>query len=327
MEYRELGRTGLSVSAVGFGAWAIGGGWGDTDDAESLAALHAAVDAGVNFVDTADGYGAGKSEQLIGRLIEERRERIYVATKAGRRLQPHVAEGYTYDNLRTFAERSRERLGVDSIDLLQLHCPPTAVYWQPWTFEALERIQGEGIIRNYGVSVEQVAEARKALEYPGLKTIQIVFNAFRHKPIDELFPLAREKRVGIICRVPLASGLLTGKFTRETTFAENDHRSYNRHGERFDVGETLSGVDFEAGIEAAEEMKRLLPQGVTLGQLALRWILMHDAVSCAIPGARRPSQARENAAAADLPPLTAEQMAAVRSIYDRRIRSLVHARW
>ena len=325
MEYRELGRTSLWVSAIGFGAWPIGGGWGDIDDEQAMATLHAAIDAGVNFIDTADVYG--RSEQLVGRLLRERTERIYVATKAGRRLQPHEPSGYTYENLRRFAESSREALGVPALDLLQLHTPPTATFWQPRTFEALERLKDEGIIRHAGASVETVDEACQALQYPVVEVIQIVFNLFRQRPLHTVFPMAKTNGLGILARVPLASGLLAGKLTRETTFGPEDPRTYNRHGEYFDVGEVFSGVEFEQGLEAVEELRRLVPEGASMAQFALRWILMHDAVCTVIPGAKSASQARENAAAAHLPPLSDEQMQAARGIYDRRIRPTVHHRW
>jgi aryl-alcohol dehydrogenase-like predicted oxidoreductase len=327
MEYRELGRTGYSVSVIGFGAWAIGGSWGPVADETSLAALHRAIDLGVNFVDTADVYGDGRSERLIGRLLKERSERTYVATKAGRRLNPHVAEGYTKENLTAFVERSLRNLDVEALDLLQLHCPPRPVYDRPTVFAALDDLVQAGKVRYYGVSVETTEEARAALRYPGVASIQIIFNMFRLKPAEEVFPLAQDRRVGIIARVPLASGLLSGKITRERHFAPDDHRLTNRHGEQFDRGETFSGVDFETGLQAAEELKRLVPPGATLAQVALRWITMFDAVSCAIPGAKTPAQAEENVRATELPPLTAEAMRTVQEVYDRLIRPQVHQHW
>ncbi len=328
MQYAQLGRTGYNVSRISFGAWAIGGTWGPVEDDESLAALNRAVELGVNFIDTADVYGDGRSERLIGRLLQERAsERIYVATKAGRRLNPHAAGGYTYDNLARFADRSRQNLGVEALDLLQLHCPPSEVYAQDSTFEALDRLQTEGVIRAYGVSVERVEEAMQALEYPDVQSIQIIFNTFRLKPAEDLFPRALEREVGIIARVPLASGLLSGKMTRDQEFDPQDHRTFNRHGESFDRGETFSGVDFETGLAAAEELQTVLPQSQTLAQFALRFILMHDAVACAIPGAKRPEQVTENTAAADLPTLTSEQMQQVQLVYDQYIRSQVHGLW
>lgn len=327
MQYRELGRTGWKVSEISFGAWAIGSAWGPVDDRESLAAMHRALDLGINFFDTADVYGDGHSEQLIARLRRERRETFYVATKAGRRLSPHTADGYTAENLARFVERSLKNLETDCLDLLQLHCPPTEVYYRPEVFGALDDLVRAGKIRYYGVSVEKVEEGLKAIEYPGVQTVQIIFNMFRHRPAELFFPEAKRRGVGIIARVPLASGLLTGKMTRETTFPPDDHRNFNRYGQAFDRGETFSGVDFEVGLQAVEELKALVPPGATMAQLALRWILMFDAVSCTIPGAKRPAQVEENVRAADLPPLTSEQMAKVREIYDRYIRDQVHHRW
>ncbi|MCD6289301.1 MAG: aldo/keto reductase [Anaerolineae bacterium] len=327
MQYRDLGRTGWKVSAVSFGAWAIGGTWGPVDDRESLRTLHRAVDMGINFFDTADVYGDGRSERLLSQLRRERSEPIHIATKAGRRLSPHTADGYNKENLSRFVERSLKNLDVECIDLLQLHCPPTEVYYRPEVFGALDDLVREGKIRYYGVSVEKVEEALKAIEYPGVQTVQIIFNMFRHRPAELFFREAQRRKVGIIARVPLASGLLTGKMTRETTFAPDDHRSFNRDGKAFDRGETFSGVDFEVGLRAVDELKPLVPPGWTMAQLALRWVLMFDAVSCTIPGAKHPEQVEDNARAADMPPLTGEQMARVREIYDRYIREQVHHRW
>jgi aryl-alcohol dehydrogenase-like predicted oxidoreductase len=327
MQYRELGRTGWRVSEISFGAWAIGAMWGEVDDSESLAALHRAVDLGVNFIDTADVYGMGRSGRLIARLRKERRETILVATKAGRRLSPHTADGYNKENLTRFIEDSLKNLETECLDLVQLHCPPTAVYYRPEVFGALDDFVREGKIRYYGVSVETVEEALKAIEYPGVQSVQIIFNMFRHRPAELFFSEAKRRRVGILARVPLASGLLTGRMTHETTFSQDDHRNFNRHGEMFDVGETFSGVDFERGLRAVEELRTLVPPGTTMTQLALRWILMFDAVTCAIPGAKRPAQAEENFRAGDLPPLTDAQMAKVRDVYDRLIREQVHQRW
>jgi aryl-alcohol dehydrogenase-like predicted oxidoreductase len=327
MEYRELGRTGWKVSAISFGAWAIGGTWGAVDDRASLAALHRAVDLGVNFFDTADVYGDGRSERLIAQLKRERHEDIHIATKAGRRLDPHVASGYNRQNLTAFIERSLKNLATDTLDLVQLHCPPTEVYYQPEVFGILDDLVKQGKIRYYGVSVEKVEEALKAIEYPGVQTVQIIFNIFRQRPAELFFPEAKRRKVGILARVPLASGLLTGKMTRESTFSADDHRQFNRHGEAFDRGETFAGVDFETGLQAVEELRPLVPPGATMAQLALRWILMNDAVSCAIPGAKRPSQAEDNIHAADLPPLSDATMKKISEIYDRRIRELVHHYW
>src|SRR5215203_1424675 len=277
----------MRVSEISLGTWALGGEWGTVGEDDAYAALNRAVDLGVNFLDTADVYGDGRSEKLIGRLLKDRpQDDIFVATKAGRRLDPHTAEGYDYENLSNFVERSLKKLGVEALDLLQLHCPPTETYRQDSTFEALDRLQEAGKIRNYGVSVEKVEEARMALSYPNVKTVQIIFNIFRQKPAEEFFPLAEERNVGILARVPLASGLLSGKMSAERTFAEDDHRSFNREGEAFDRGETFSGVDFETGLEAAEELKGLVPGGHTLAQFALRWILMHPAVPALSPAAR-----------------------------------------
>jgi aryl-alcohol dehydrogenase-like predicted oxidoreductase len=327
MQYRELGRTGWKVSEISFGAWAIGSAWGPVDDQDSLAALHRAVDLGVNFIDTADVYGDGHSEQLIARVRKERPEKLIVATKVGRRLSPHTADGYNAENLTRFVERSLRNLETDCLDLVQLHCPPTEVYYRPEVFGALDDLAQAGKIRYYGVSVEKVEEALKAIEYPGVQTVQIIFNMFRHRPAELFFPEAKRRQVGILARVPLASGLLTGKMTRQTTFPEDDHRNFNRSGQAFDRGETFSGVDFETGLQAVEELKALVPPGATMAQLALRWILMFDAVSCAIPGAKRPDQAEDNVHAAELPPLTEAQMTKVREVYDKYIREQVHYRW
>ncbi len=318
----------MRVSAVSLGTWAFGSEWGKVSDEDSYASLNRAIDLGVNLLDTADVYGDGHSERLIGRLLKERRDdEIFVATKAGRRLQPHTAEGYDHENLLGFVERSLENLKVEALDLLQLHCPPTDAYRQAFTFEALDRLQEAGKIKNYGVSVETVEEARMALEYPGVKTVQIIFNIFRQKPAEEFFPLAEERNVGILARVPLASGLLSGKMTAGRDFPEDDHRNFNREGQVFDRGETFAGVPFETGLAAAEELKELVLEGYTLAQLALRWILMHPAVSCAIPGAKRTDQVDDNVAATDMPSLSDEVIDRIREIYDRNIRQEVHHRW
>jgi len=327
MEYRVLGGTGFKVSAISFGAWAVGGSWGTVDDRESLAALHRAVDRGMNFIDTADVYGNGRSERLIAQLKRERKEEILVATKAGRRLNPHVAAGYNKENLTAYVERSLTNLGAEALDLVQLHCPPTDVYYTPEVFAALDDLVRDGKIRHYGVSVEKVEEALKAIEYPGVKTVQVIFNMFRQRPAELLFAEAKRRNVGILARVPLASGMLTGKMTPTTSFDASDHRGFNRHGEHFDRGETFAGVDYDEALRAVEELHPLVPAGATMAQLALRWILMFDAVTCAIPGAKRPDQVDDNAAASDLPPLSAETMARVRDVYDRRIFNLVHHRW
>jgi aryl-alcohol dehydrogenase-like predicted oxidoreductase len=328
MQYRELGRTGLSVSTISFGAWAIGSAWGPVDDNESLKALHAAIDAGVNFIDTADVYGDGHSERLIARLKKERpRDQIWVATKAGRRLPAQTPEGYTRENLTAWIDRSLQNLGTDTLDLLQLHCPHPAVYERPDVFGILDDLQAAGKIRHYGVSVETVAEAQKAIRYPNVQTVQIIFNMFRMKPAEAFFADARARQVGILARVPLASGLLTGKLRRDSTFAADDHRAFNREGQAFDKGETFSGVPYDVALEAVESLRTLAPAGTTLTQFALRWILMWDAVTCAIPGAKTPAQARENISAADLPAVGADVMSAVAQIYDSKIKALVHGSW
>ena len=329
MEYRELGRTGWKISGVGFGAWAIGGdAWGPTNDNESLATLNEAIDQGINFIDTADVYGDGHSERLIGKVVKDRPgDALVVATKAGRRLWPHTAAGYNRANLTAFVERSLRNLGTGAVQLLQLHCPPPEVYDRPEVFGILDRLQEDGKILHYGVSVEAVDEAERALRYPGVQSVQIVFNMFRPKPAERLFGLARERRVGILARVPLASGLLSGKMRPDTRFEEQDHRRYNRHGEAFDAGETFSGVDFTQGLAAVEELRALVPAGATMAQLALRWILMFPEVSATIPGARSAAQARDNARASDLAPLSPQAMARVREVYDRRLRASIHARW
>ena len=326
MQSRRLGKTGWDVSEIGFGAWAIGGAWGETDDDESMAALHAAVDAGVTFFDTADVYGDGRSERLLARLLRERDERLVVATKFGRRVEQDPAL-FTYENLRGWLERSRENLGVEAVDLVQLHCPPPDTFYMPEVHEACSRLVQEGLARNYGVSVEKVEEALKAIEYDGVATIQLIFNMLRQRPAELFFDQARRRDVGVIVRVPLASGLLTGKFDRNSTFASDDHRAYNRQGEEFDRGETFSGVDYEVGLEVVEELRPLVPPDATLAQLALRWILTFDAVSTVIPGAKTPEQARANAAAADLPAPSPETMERIAEIYRRRVAPLVHQRW
>jgi aryl-alcohol dehydrogenase-like predicted oxidoreductase len=328
MEYRPLGRTGMKVSAISFGAWAIGGTWGPVDDEESMRALHAAIDAGTNFVDTADVYGDGRSERLVARLRRERHgETIFVATKAGRRLPRQAPEGYSRENLSAWVERSLKNLEAEAVDLLQLHCPHPKVYDMPEVFGILDDLVQAGKVRHYGVSVETVDEARRALRHPGVETIQVIFNMLRLKPAEELFAQAWSRHVGIIARVPLASGLLTGKLTKTSTFAPDDHRSFNRGGAFFDKGETFSGVPYDVGLEAVDHLRPFVPEGVSMSQAALRWTLMFEAVSCAIPGAKTPQQARDNAAAADLPPLSPATMAAVKALYDERIRPLVHASW
>ena len=327
MNYRTLGRTGWKVSEISFGAWAIGGAWGKVDDQESLAALHAALDGGVNFFETADVYGDGRSERLLARLKKERTENFYIATKAGRRLPQQTPEGYSRKNLTLFIERSLKKLDTDALDLLQLHCPPTPVYYMPEVFDILDDLVKTGKLRHYGVSVEKVEEALKAIEFPNVQSVQIIFNIFRQRPSELFFIEAQKRKVGILARVPLASGLLSGKITRVSKFAKDDHRNFNRHGRAFDHGETFSGVDFETGLRAVGELKLLAPKNAPLAQLALRWILEFPAVTCAIPGAKRPSQVAENIAASDLKPLSPAAMKRIKAIYDARIKPLVHHCW
>jgi aryl-alcohol dehydrogenase-like predicted oxidoreductase len=328
MNYCVFGKTNWNISEVGFGAWAIGGSWGEVDDQESLAAMREGISQGMNFIDTADVYGDGRSEKLIAQLLKDfKGDRIYVVTKAGRRLNPHVASGYNYANLSKFVERSLQNLNVESLDLVQLHCPPTEVYKRDEAFNALDKLKAEGKIQHYGVSVETVEEAKLSLNHPDVASVQIIYNMFRLKPADEFFALAKEKNVGILARVPLASGLLSGKMSKDSKFAKDDHRNFNRHGESFDAGETFSGVDFETGLKAVEELKTLVPSGYTMAQFALRWILMHPAVSTVIPGAKNPQQARDNAKASDMPILPPTTMQKVREIYDKYIRESIHNRW
>lgn len=327
MQYRDFGRTGWKVSEISFGAWAIGGSWGKVSQDDALDALHAAIDNGVNLIDTADVYGNGRSERIIAQTLKERSEDVYVITKAGRRLDPHVAEGYNRENLTNFVERSLKLLQVEALDLVQLHCPPTPVYYMPETFGVLDDLVQAGKIKYYGVSVEKVEEAIKAIQYPNVQSVQIIFNMFRQRPAEMFFDLAKENKVGILARVPLASGLLTGKMKRDTSFAKDDHRNFNRHGEAFDVGETFAGVDYDTGLDAVEKIRALVPAGATMAQFALRWILMFDAVSCAIPGAKNRQQATDNVQAADLPQLSDETMAKIKAIYDEKIRPQVHPRW
>jgi aryl-alcohol dehydrogenase-like predicted oxidoreductase len=328
MEKRQLGRTDMQVSAISFGAWAIGGTWGQVDDEQSMRALHAAIDAGTNFVDTADVYGDGRSERLVARLRRERAgERIYVATKAGRRLPRQTPEGYSRENLRGWVERSLKNLDTDCVDLLQLHCPHPDVYDRAEVFGYLDELVAQGKIRYYGISVETVDEALRGIRHPGVQSVQIIFNMLRHKPAERFFGAAKQRSVGILARVPLASGLLTGRMTKDSTFEADDHRRFNRNGEAFDKGETFSGVPFDVGLAVVERLRPLVPEGATLAQLALRWTLMFDAVTCAIPGAKTPEQARANAASAGLAPLPPETMRAVERIYDEAVRPLVHASW
>ncbi len=327
MEYRSLGRTGFRVSRVSFGAWAIGGTWGPVDDAESLAALKRALDCGVNFFDTADVYGDGRSERLLARLRRETSQRFYVATKAGRRLPAQSVAGYSRENLNAWIERSLKNLETDAIDLLQLHCPPTDLYYAPEVFGVLDDLVAAGKLRFYGVSVERVEEALKAIEYPGVQSVQIIFNVFRQRPADLFLPEAARRQVGVLARLPLASGLLAGKLTAETAFAADDHRRFNRCGEAFDRGETFSGIDYALGLELVEALRPLVPPGVAMASWALRWILMNDAVTCVIPGAKRPDQVEENARAVDLPALNHADMQQVVELYTRRLKPVVAQYW
>ncbi len=328
MIYTPLGRTDMHVSTISFGAWAIGGSWGSVNDDDSMRALHAAIDAGVNFIDTADVYGDGRSERLVARLKKERPgDTIWVATKAGRQLPVQSLAGYSRANLTAWVDASLGRLDCDALDLLQLHCPHPDVYDHAEVFGYLDDLVAAGKVRHYGVSVETVDEAMRAIRHPHVKTVQIIFNLFRLKPADAFFAAAQAQQVGILARVPLASGMLSGKLTPLSTFAADDHRQFNRHGEAFDRGETFSGVPYDAALEAVEALRPLVPAGMTMTQFALRWILMFDAVTCAIPGGKTSVQVRDNAAAADLPALDAHTMAAVRAIYDTHVRALVHDQW
>ncbi|MEP6618390.1 MAG: aldo/keto reductase [bacterium] len=328
MQYRQLGRTGWGISEISFGAWGIGGDvWGDTDDAESMRTLHRAVDLGVNFIDTADVYGDGHSERLVGQLLKERSERIIVATKAGRRLPRQLASGYNRENLTAFVERSLRNIGTDSLDLLQLHCPPSEVYDMPEVFGILDDLVTAGKLQFHGVSVERVDEALRAILHDGVQSVQIIFNMFRLKPAEEFLAAARSRHVGILARVPLASGMLSGRLRADSTFASTDHRVFNRHGEAFDQGETFSGVDYVTGLAAVDALRPLVPDGATMAQLALRWILMFPEVTAAIPGAKNVGQIDDNVRAAGLAALPATTMAEVRAMYDRFIRATIHARW
>lgn len=327
MNYRALGRTGWKVSDISFGAWAIGGAWGQVSDEESLAALNQAIDSGINFLDTADVYGNGRSHRLIAQLKKSRKEEIVVATKVGRRLPKQTVEGYSRENITLWIEDNLRGLDTQVLDLVQLHCPPTDAYYHAEIFGILDDLVHAGKIRFYGVSVERVEEALKAIEYPNLQSVQMIFNCFRQRPAELFFAQAKLKQVGILARVPLASGLLTGKFRADTTFDADDHRNFNRQGQRFDAGETFAGVDYDMALAAVEELRALVPAGMSMSQFALRWILMFDAITCAIPGGKRPSQVADNARASDLPPLTPAVMAGIRQIYDAKIRPLVHQRW
>jgi aryl-alcohol dehydrogenase-like predicted oxidoreductase len=330
MNRRQLGGTGFSVSEVGLGTWEIGADWGEVTEDEGYEAVSTALDAGIDFLDTADVYGDGRSERLIRRVLDEEnidREDVVVATKAGRRLDPHTAEGYTRENLERFVDRSRENLGTETLDLLQLHCPPNEVYYQPETFEALAALEADGKLANYGVSVETVEQALKAIEYPGVETVQIIFNPFRQRPKERLFEEASKRSVGIIVRVPLASGLLTNAFDHETEFPEDDHRNFNRDGSAFDRGETFAGLPYDEALDAVDELEEYVPSGMTMAQLSLRWILDHDAVSTVIPGSTSPEHIRDNVAVSEFDPLSHERHGAIRDIYESSVYDAVHHRW
>ncbi len=328
MRNHAFGRLPFTVSEIGFGAWQIGGAWGEVSEADGRAALNAALDAGMTFIDTADVYGDGRSEKIIAEVLKSRSgTRPMVATKAGRRLNPHVAGGYTKANIEAFVDRSRQNLQMDCLDLVQLHCPPTDVYYRPELFDGMDELVASGKIKAWGVSVERVEEALKAIEYPNCASVQIIYNLFRQRPAQLFFEGAKMNDVAVIVRVPLASGLLSGKITRDTTFAADDHRLFNRHGEHFDVRETFAGVPFETGLEAVEEVRKLVPEGAAMAAFSLKWILMNDAVTVVIPGARNAEQAKANALAADLQPLTEDVLSAAREIYDRLIAPHVHQRW
>jgi len=328
MQYRVLGKTGFKISEVALGTWQLGGKWGEIyDEKNAEATLRKAFEEGINFFDTADVYGDRRSERSIGKFVRGISDRVYVATKCGRRLSPHVSAGYNDRNIRQFVEDSLENMQLETLDLIQLHCPPTEVYYRPEVFETLDALKKEGKILHYGVSVEKVEEALKAIEYPGMASIQIIFNMFRQRPAELFFPQAEKKNVGIIVRVPLASGLLSGKFKKDTRFGAQDHRFFNREGKAFDKGETFSGVDYNTGIEAVEELKKLFSEKANLAQIALRWVLMFKEVSCVIPGASRVDQVEPNARSSELAPLTDAQMKGVQAIYAKHFKSVVHQLW
>lgn len=327
MKYRIFGKTNWKVSEVGLGTWALGGGWGRVSESDAIGVLEKAIERGINFFDTADVYGDGKSEQLIGQVLKSTDQKIYVATKFGRRLDPHVSSGYTKDNLERFLDRSLGNLGVDTIDLIQLHCPPIDLYYKPEVFEALDSFVEQGKIQHYGVSVEKVEEGLKAIEYPGVVSVQIIFNIFRQRPSELFFEQCKKKNIAVIARVPLASGLLTGKMSLATKFPEDDHRNYNRQGKFFDVGETFSGVDFEIGLKAVEELKKIKPDDISCVQMALKWILMHSEVSCVIPGAKNTKQLEENISASELTDLDPDVLKGIKIIYENFIKPKVHHRW
>ncbi|MDD5659950.1 MAG: aldo/keto reductase [Actinomycetota bacterium] len=327
MKYRILGKTGFNVSEISLGTWQLGGKWGEKYDnktAESI--LDKAVEMGVNFFDTADVYNDGQSEISIGKFLKKIKKRIYVATKSGRKLNPHNDEGYNEKNITAFIDDSLKRMDVETIDLIQLHCPPTETYSRPEVFELLDNLKKQGKILNYGVSVEKVEEALKAIEYPGVAAVQIIYNMFRFKPADLFFKEAAKRNVGVIVRVPLASGLLSGHYNKNTVFSQQDHRYFNREGKAFDKGETFSGIPYDIGLRAVEELKKIFSEG-DLSKYALRWILMNDNVSCVIPGASNPSQVESNSAASEMPDLSQKQMEMVKEIYDKYICKYVKDLW
>jgi aryl-alcohol dehydrogenase-like predicted oxidoreductase len=328
MKYRKLGKTGFEISEISLGTWQVGGVWGDEfshENANNI--LNSAVDAGINFIDTADVYGDGESEKAVGRFVKSRSERMYVATKCGRQLNPHTNEAYQPAVLRKFVENSLKNIGLETLDLIQLHCPPTEVYYRPEIFELFDRLKDEGKILNLGISVEKVEEALKGIEFDNVTTVQIIFNTFRQRPSELFFEQAKKKDIAVIVRVPLASGLLTGKFSKQSTFTAGDHRNFNRNGEMFDKGETFSGINYETGLAAVGELKELFPNQANLAPIALKWILGFDAVSTIIPGASRPEQVSANVAALDFPDLNAEQISHINSIYEKHIKNLVHHLW
>lgn len=327
MKYRIFGKTNWKVSEVGLGTWALGGGWGRVSESDAIGVLEKAIERDINFFDTADVYGDGKSEQLIGQALKSTDQKIYVATKFGRRLDPHISSGYTKDNLERFLDRSLKNLGIDTIDLIQLHCPPIDLYYKPEVFEALDSFVEQGKIQHYGVSVEKVEEGLKAIEYPGVVSVQIIFNIFRQRPSELFFEQCKKKNIAVIARVPLASGLLTGKMSLTTKFPEDDHRNYNRQGKFFDVGETFSGVNFEIGLKAVEELKGIKPEDISCVQMALKWILMHSEVSCVIPGAKNTKQLEENISASELADSDPDVLKGIKTIYENSIKRRVHHRW
>ena len=328
MNYRKLGKTGFDISDISLGTWQVGGKWGDKFSHETAdKILNTAVDSGINFIDTADVYGDGESEKAVGRLVKNRSERIYVATKCGRQLNPHTSEAYQPEILRKFVENSLKNMGLETLDLIQLHCPPTEVFYRPEIFELFDKLKEEGKILNLGISVEKVEEALKGIEYQNVTSVQIIFNIFRQRPAELFFEQAQQKNVGIIVRVPLASGLLTGKFSDNSTFTEGDHRNFNRNGEQFDKGETFSGIDYATGLKAVDELKTISPNDTNLASMALRWILQHEAVTTIIPGASKPEQVLANIGSSSYSALSEEQLVNINVVYKKHIKKLVHQLW